>query len=59
MKRAVRPLFPAAQHLGDLAADRHHLRELISGVDLSEGDSTLLTGVEALRTKGLHVGGLV
>jgi hypothetical protein len=30
----------------------------LAGVDLSESDSTLLTGVEALRAHGVYVGGL-
>jgi Leucine-rich repeat (LRR) protein len=54
---------PAVDELwigGNPLTDVRPLRYMhaLAGVDLSESDPTRLTGVEALRAKGVFVGGL-
>jgi internalin A len=54
---------PAVDELwigGNPLTDVRPLQDMpaLAGVDLSESDSTLLTGVEALRAQGVYVGGL-
>jgi internalin A len=54
---------PAVDELwigGNPLTDVRPLRDMpaLTGVDLAESDSTVLTGVEALRARGVFVGGL-